>query len=391
MPEEIGKGIEINVDQELQEPERVVLANILNAVSMKNQFSLIRKLLERARYDVNLRHTLNIFEVNNLNVEGLVVATLFDPTFLTPNAPALIQYKGNKLIYVTIEGVPKKSSVLYSPLPNLSYIAVSKFVGKMLTKAGVMVKAAFHHCIDVQETMAALKLREQVRQRIETSFPGKVTFLFVGRNDPRKGIEKMIQANEILKSKGISNYVILVVSEPTLKDTLTDDRFVFVNPFGSLRHEQVLSMMSAVDFVVFPSKSEGFGLPVLESMSVGTPVVHTWMPPLTEFSSEEFNFVYDFDTVQAVDTKMSQFYVMHEYSAEYLADSMEAAIDTIVNNRETYEEYRVKALKHSLDWEYRRIYTHMLDFAGFEVDIDAEKEGAKADIDKLNEMLGGVL
>lgn len=258
----------------------IVLCNVLNATSMKNQFAHVRRLLNANGYDTKVTSTISVFDINRKDLDGIIVMTLFDPYFLVASTPALIQYNGKKIIYVTIEGVPKKSSVLYSPLTRLEYITVSKFVAKMLTKAGVRVRASVHHAINVDDTIKALQIAPKVRAKLKSQFPNDVLFLFVGRNDPRKGIDKIVQANNILKQEGLMNYRILVVSDPSIKSVLTDDKFVIVNPFGSMNHVQVLALMRAVDYVMLPSKSEGFGLPVLEAMSVGTPVLHC-VPPET--------------------------------------------------------------------------------------------------------------
>jgi len=371
--------------------ERLVLCNVLNATSMLNQYRLVNGLLEANGYTTELANMVSVNDIRSPFLEGIIVMHLFDPAFLTASAPALIQYDGKKIVYVTIEGVPKKASVLYSPLTRLEYVTVSKFVAKMLTKAGVRVKASVHHAISIDNTIKALKIAPKVRAKLEEEFPNEVLFLFVGRNDPRKGINKLVQANEILKREGVSNYRILVVSEPSIKDILTDERFVIVNPFGSMQYVQVLALMRAVDYVIQPSLSEGFGLPVLESMSVGTPVIHTWCPPFTEFSSDEFNFVYEYDGVQLVDTKLSQYFVMHEYDPLYLADSMKDAIDCYVNDHEIYEEYRIKALEHAIKWDYRIVYTDLLKLGDFEVDEVTAKDEFERKVEELNETLGGVV
>lgn len=364
----------------------VVLCNVLNATSMKNQFAHVRQLLTANGYDTKVTSTISVFDIKREELDGVIVMTLFDPYFLVSSAPALIQYNGKKIIYVTIEGVPKKSSVLYSPLTRLEYIAVSKFVAKMLTKAGCKVRASVHHAINIDDSIKALQIAPKVRAKLKSQFPNDVLFLFVGRNDPRKGIDKIIQANNILKQEGLMNYRILVVSDPSIKNVLTDDRFVIVNPFGSMNHVQVLALMRAVDYVMLPSKSEGFGLPVLEAMSVGTPTLHTWCPPFTEFSSDEFNFVWEYDTIQLVDTKMSQYFVMHEYDPLYLADSIKDAIDCYVNDHETYEEYRIKALEHAVKWDYRLLYTELLSLEKFKIDKNKAKEDYSRSIEKLSEI-----
>ena len=371
--------------------QKLVLFQILDATSMRNQYRHVKTLLEDNDLEPEVVNMISINDVQRTDLYGVIVMNVFDPAFLVSSAPALIQYNGRKIVYVTIEGVPKKASVLYSPLPRLEYVTVSKFVAKMLTKAGVRVKASVHHAISIDDTIKALKIAPKVREKLESEFPDEVLFLFVGRNDPRKGIDKLVQANEILKQDGVSNYRILVVSEPSIKNVLNDDRFVIVNPFGSMQFVQVLALMRAVDYVIQPSTSEGFGLPVLESMSVGTPVLHNWCPPFVEFSSDEFNFVWEYDGVQLVDTRMSQYFVMHEYDPLYLADSMKDAIDCYVNDHETYEEYRTKALEHAVKWDYRIVYVDLLKLGGFEIDELKAHESYERSLEKLNEIVGNVL
>ncbi|MHC4858746.1 MAG: glycosyltransferase [Planctomycetota bacterium] len=51
---------------------------------------------------------------------------------------------------------------------------------------------------------------------------------------------------------------------------------------GELPYQRVLDLNRKADVAVFPSRTEGFGLPLLESLTLGVPVITTDAPPMNE-------------------------------------------------------------------------------------------------------------
>jgi glycosyltransferase involved in cell wall biosynthesis len=51
---------------------------------------------------------------------------------------------------------------------------------------------------------------------------------------------------------------------------------------GTISEEQKLALLRASDVLPFPSRYEGFGLPLLEGMAAGTPVISTDIPVVNE-------------------------------------------------------------------------------------------------------------
>jgi glycosyltransferase involved in cell wall biosynthesis len=51
---------------------------------------------------------------------------------------------------------------------------------------------------------------------------------------------------------------------------------------GTISEEQKLALLRASDVLPFPSRYEGFGLPLLEAMAAGTPVISTDIPVVNE-------------------------------------------------------------------------------------------------------------
>lgn len=115
--------------------------------------------------------------------------------------------------------------------------------------------------------------------------------LAVGTLEPRKGLQHLIAA---MAHPDAPTDVPLVIAGP---DGWGDVDVVGIAEQAGLPQERVkvLGRVDDADLAVvydratvfvFPSLAEGFGLPVVEAMSLGTPVVHSDDPALREVSSD---------------------------------------------------------------------------------------------------------
>jgi glycosyltransferase involved in cell wall biosynthesis len=82
--------------------------------------------------------------------------------------------------------------------------------------------------------------------------------LFVGENDPRKGLDTLRQASDRLVAGGLT--IPLVIAGKN-------------SPLGHVDDATLAALYRACALFVYPSAYEGFGLPVLEAMNYGAPVV----------------------------------------------------------------------------------------------------------------------
>ena len=103
--------------------------------------------------------------------------------------------------------------------------------------------------------------------------------LFVGRIEQRKNIENIIKAFEILKEKyNISQKLVLAGRpghgyEKIKSQILNLKSKKDIVELGYVSEDEKWELLKKADVFVFPTLYEGFGIPILEAQSVGTPVV----------------------------------------------------------------------------------------------------------------------
>ncbi len=100
--------------------------------------------------------------------------------------------------------------------------------------------------------------------------------LYVGAIEPRKDIDSLTRACEIAS-------VPLVVAGRTRGSTFTNRR---ARVLGYVPDSDLPALYGAAAVMAYPSVYEGFGLPPLEAMACGTPVVAYRVPALIEVLSE---------------------------------------------------------------------------------------------------------
>ena len=107
----------------------------------------------------------------------------------------------------------------------------------------------------------------------------KPFLLAVGNAYPHKNLERLILAFGKLVTKYVLDYQLVIAGkkddfhsalEEEVKKSGLDGRVIFT---GFVNDSELAGLYKASSAYVFPSLSEGFGLPALEAMSYGTPVI----------------------------------------------------------------------------------------------------------------------
>ena len=120
-------------------------------------------------------------------------------------------------------------------------------------------------------------------------------FLYLGGIDERKNVDRLIQAfAELIKEPEWSNYCLVCAGEvendaqfPQLTAQIRHRGIDHkIRLLGYVADEDLPALFSAAEFFVYTSLYEGFGLPVLEAMACGTPVVCSHAPGIAEIAGE---------------------------------------------------------------------------------------------------------
>lgn len=126
---------------------------------------------------------------------------------------------------------------------------------------------------------------EKVRNRF--SLPERF-FLFLGTLEPRKNLTNLLDAfysvtDSIPQSLVISGGVGWKTGPifEKLQNGVTEGK-VFMT--GHIDSADVQALLSLAEFFIYPSLYEGFGLPVLESMACGTPVITSNISSMPEIA-----------------------------------------------------------------------------------------------------------
>jgi glycosyltransferase involved in cell wall biosynthesis len=117
---------------------------------------------------------------------------------------------------------------------------------------------------------------EQTRERYQLHGPFA---LYVGNIKPHKNLERLIDAFHLVRLQGFERLQLLIIGDqiskyPGLRRAV--DRFKLhkhVRFLGFVPDQTLAALYQLATVFVFPSLYEGFGLPPLEAMARGTPVV----------------------------------------------------------------------------------------------------------------------
>lgn len=96
--------------------------------------------------------------------------------------------------------------------------------------------------------------------------------LFVGTPEPRKNLSRLLKAVRILRGRGFSERLLLVGSGGWGRDAISGSE-TGVQALGRVTDSELASLYAHAACLALPSLHEGFGLPALEAMAAGTPVV----------------------------------------------------------------------------------------------------------------------
>ena len=131
--------------------------------------------------------------------------------------------------------------------------------------------------------------------------------LYAGNVKPHKNLERLIDAFQLVRSRGLDHLKLVLIGDDISRYTALrravhrHQLHKYVRFLGYLPEETLAVMYRLAGVFVFPSLYEGFGLPPLEAMASGTPVVTSNVSSLPEVAGNAAELVDPYDTRSIAD------------------------------------------------------------------------------------------
>src|SRR5207249_2741824 len=179
---------------------------------------------------------------------------------------------------------------------------IGHFLGeRYLSKVSVIPEAARPEFANLRSD----SFKQEVRARYE--LPERY-LLAVATTEPRKNLVTLLDAYVHLKNDpGASSPPLIIVGR---KGWNCDDILSYMAELedavcfpGYVSDEELIALYQMATCLVFPSLYEGFGLPVLEAMAAGCPVITSTTSALPEVAGNA-ELLVDQLTIQEIETAM---------------------------------------------------------------------------------------
>lgn len=171
-------------------------------------------------------------------------------------------------------------------------IAVSEFTKQEILKYFKIPEEKIHVIYEANE--APKYSEEELREKARAlNLLDKKYFLFIGTLEPRKNLENLIKAFEEFTARNSQYDYRLILAgglgwkyQPILRAMKSSVVSKNIEYLGYIDEGVKFSLLRNAEALVFPSLYEGFGLPVLEAMSFGAPVIASNIPALAEVGGD---------------------------------------------------------------------------------------------------------
>ena len=217
-----------------------------------------------------------------------------------PHFNVPLYYRGKYVVTIHDMLMHKSSGLSTTTLPHLQYL-IKRMAYKTIFRHAVKgsIKVIVPSKVVKSEVVKGYKIDPGKVIVTYDGFDGKISakedvnlekpyFAYVGNAYPHKNLEGLIKAIRILNTKS-DQRVFLAISgarnifTQRIEDIVKREKAGnFVKLFGFLPDDKLGSLLANSKAFVFPTFSEGFGLPGLEAMGAGTLVLASNIPVLKE-------------------------------------------------------------------------------------------------------------
>jgi len=218
-----------------------------------------------------------------------LVVTIHDvmyllPANVLPPSPSLYQWLGRIYRRLVVPRVARRATAIIT-VSNHSQQDIVQYLGIPPEHVFVIYEALGHAFYPSPNEEKIEKAKW--RYRIQSQF-----VLALGGLDPRKNTNRILQAFKDFSKRSKNDYQLVIVGLPrsgqrlfsrTAMEIGIAEQTVFT---GFVAEEDLVALYNGADVFLYPSLYEGFGLPVLEAMACGTPVIASTAGSIPEIAGE---------------------------------------------------------------------------------------------------------
>ncbi|MFW5735084.1 MAG: glycosyltransferase family 4 protein [Oceanidesulfovibrio sp.] len=219
-------------------------------------------------------------------------------------------------------------------------IVPSEFIGREVRETLKLPESKVAVIPEAPDPFFSRRSPEAIRSvREKLSLPDEY-ILFVGTLEPRKNLDLLIDAMALCESK-----VPLVLTgwqgwgdKPWVEKARKSGVLPRIHRTGYIDEESLACLYSDALAMIYPSHYEGFGLPVLEAMACGTPVICSNAASLPEAGGDAALYVDPND-----------------------ADDLAAKIDRVLTDQETRRTMAEQGLLHASRFSWSDVAVRTVD------------------------------
>ena len=269
---------------------------LLFAVNQQSDMSSIKSVHTRLNTiyrDIIWTHTVLPYQLARASIDIIHMPANVIPLFSPCKTVVFIHD-------TTVFDFPEKFSVWQRTYARFFTLFAATHASAILTNSEQSKRDIIKHFkvnptkIIVTYLAAASEFRRIPKSEITTikqKYELKTFILTVGTLEPRKNMLRLLQAFAQLRANGFSGMLIHAGPKGWLYDDVLAevDRLKLqdsVRFLGRVPIQDLVGLYNAASLFVYPSLYEGFGLPVLEAMACGCPVITSATSSLPEVAGD---------------------------------------------------------------------------------------------------------
>ncbi len=219
-----------------------------------------------------------------------LVVTIHDVMYLMPQKrlggrSSVYQRLGRAYRALVVRRLRRRAASLLT-VSNRSAQDIASYLGVPRSAIAVTYEAApprFRRIEAGSESVNAVR----ARRKLESDF-----ILALGGVDPRKNTDAVLMAYSAFRRRSNLRHKLAIVGLPdgaTARFARIAERAGLAQDVefpGFVSEDELVSLYNSASMFVYPSRYEGFGLPVLEAMSCGTPVIASTAGAVPEMAGD---------------------------------------------------------------------------------------------------------